>query len=356
LCLQLTGSNLVTDPISIFPRAFIGTLGGGLPTVNYPNIVNVSGTNIVNSPSPVNIPFGGNLFTLESDSGYLIFSNGVNGAGSGREFALQGPASGEMDGPITQSSGDSVNVYKLGQGTWMLNGTSSYTGTTIVSNGILVINGEIDASPVTAGGGTLGGTGLLTGPLAVATGATLALGAGAPIGTLTVNNSLILQAGSFTAMQINQAAGTNDFITGLTGVSYGGTLVVTNEAGTLAVGDSFQLFSAAGSTNDFIAVIGALPSGLGWSFNPANGVLSVVVGVNTSPVNINATASSGTLTMNWPANHTGWRLLVQTNNLAKGLSANTNDWTTVSGSSGTNQVNITINPTKPAEFYRLVYP
>jgi hypothetical protein len=47
---------------------------------------------------------------------------------------------------------------------------------------------------------------------------------------------------------------------------------------------------------------------------------------------------------------------VQTNNLAAGISLNTNDWATVPGSSGINQTNITIDSTKPAEFYRMVYP
>jgi hypothetical protein len=49
-------------------------------------------------------------------------------------------------------------------------------------------------------------------------------------------------------------------------------------------------------------------------------------------------------------------LLTQTNNLAYGISRNTNDWGTVAISASTNLVTIPINPTKPAEFYRLVYP
>jgi hypothetical protein len=49
-------------------------------------------------------------------------------------------------------------------------------------------------------------------------------------------------------------------------------------------------------------------------------------------------------------------LLVQTNHLAAGISANTNDWTTVPGSAGINQTNITMDPTKKTEFYRLTYP
>jgi hypothetical protein len=78
--------------------------------------------------------------------------------------------------------------------------------------------------------------------------------------------------------------------------------------------------------------------------------------VNTNPTNIVASVSGNVLHLSWPADHTGWRLLVQTNHLTAGISANTNDWTTVPGSAGINQTNITMDPTKKTEFYRLSYP
>jgi hypothetical protein len=84
--------------------------------------------------------------------------------------------------------------------------------------------------------------------------------------------------------------------------------------------------------------------------------LQVAIPVATNPTNITATVSGNNLSLSWPADHTGWRLLAQTNNLAQGISTHTNDWGTVSGSAGTNQVNLTIDPAKPAEFYRMVYP
>jgi hypothetical protein len=77
--------------------------------------------------------------------------------------------------------------------------------------------------------------------------------------------------------------------------------------------------------------------------------------VNTNPTNIVVSASGGVLHLSWPADHTGWRLLVQTNHLT-GLSSNPTDWTTVPGSAGINQTNIPINPANKVEFYRMVYP
>ena len=72
------------------------------------------------------------------------------------------------------------------------------------------------------------------------------------------------------------------------------------------------------------------------------------------PVNLGISGSS--LQFNWPSDHVGWRLLMQTNHLASGFSPDTNDWTTVANSSGTNQVSLPLDATQPAGFYRLAYP
>ena len=82
-----------------------------------------------------------------------------------------------------------------------------------------------------------------------------------------------------------------------------------------------------------------------------------IVTVATNPPNLTASViSPHTLQLSWPADHTGWRLLVQTNNLNKGISTNTNDWATVPGSQSIDSTYITIVPTNVSEFYRLVYP
>jgi hypothetical protein len=66
--------------------------------------------------------------------------------------------------------------------------------------------------------------------------------------------------------------------------------------------------------------------------------------------------SGNNLNLSWSADHIGWRLLVQTNNLAAGVSRNTNDWAAVAGLAATNQISIPIDRTKRAGFYRLIYP
>ena len=80
------------------------------------------------------------------------------------------------------------------------------------------------------------------------------------------------------------------------------------------------------------------------------------VAVSTIPTNIVFAVSGTNLNFSWPSDHIGWRLIAQTNNLVNGISGNTNDWGTVSGSASTNLIAIPIAPAKPMGFYRLVYP
>jgi len=62
------------------------------------------------------------------------------------------------------------------------------------------------------------------------------------------------------------------------------------------------------------------------------------------------------LTLSWPADHTGWTLLSQTNHLTKGVSANINDWMRLPNSATTNQVVIPMISTQSSGYFRLVYP
>jgi hypothetical protein len=78
--------------------------------------------------------------------------------------------------------------------------------------------------------------------------------------------------------------------------------------------------------------------------------------IPTTPTTLFGQMNGGQLQLAWPVNHTGWRLLMQTNNLNLGVSANSNDWTTVTGSTVTNITTIPIIQTNLNEYYRLVYP
>jgi autotransporter-associated beta strand protein len=89
-----------------------------------------------------------------------------------------------------------------------------------------------------------------------------------------------------------------------------------------------------------------------------NYTVNVTLQPNLSVPHLTNSVSGGTnLVFSWPADHLGYRLLVQTNNLNKGVSGNTNDWGTVAGSQSITATNIAIIKTGVTnEYYKLVYP
>jgi polygalacturonase len=72
-----------------------------------------------------------------------------------------------------------------------------------------------------------------------------------------------------------------------------------------------------------------------------------------APVHITLITGGGQMQLNWPQDHLGWHLQVQTNYNPSGIGSS---WTTWSGSSTTNQVFVPIVPTNGSVFLRLTYP
>lgn len=237
-------------------------------------------------------------------------------------------------------SGDAFNggLIKKGSGAVYLDNANSYTGTTLVTNGLLA------------------GVGSVAGPVVVAPAGKLGAGTAAGIGTFTINNNLTLQGNA--TLRIDKTGGSTvqDNVTVSGNITYGGILTVTNitsDANVLTTSDTFPLFSVTGSkAGNFSGISGSPGTGLSYSFNPANGILSIV-NMASNPTNISFSVSGSTLTLSWPADHTGWILQAQTNSLGAGLSTN---WVDVAGSAANNTNVITISPANPTVFYRLRYP
>ena len=176
-----------------------------------------------------------------------------------------------VDLTLSAPFSNSGSVTKQGNGILQLTAASTYTGNTTIGNGTLLVNGSLANGAVTVAGGTLGGTGTLGGAVTVQSGARLA--PGASLGTLTISNTLTLATGSRTEVELDAAAGTNDLVRGLTTVNYGGTLVVSNLAGTVTNGQSFKLFNPAAFSGNFSSITPSPGFGLAWSFQPTNGTL-----------------------------------------------------------------------------------
>ncbi len=296
---------------------------------NIPAIENLAGSNTL---AGILTLTGAGQYRIQSDGGLLTLSGTVSNAAAGSQSLIfQGNGNLSVTGVIQDDGTNFVSVVKAGTGSLTLAGLNTYNGSTTVA------------------GGTLGGTGTINGPVFVQSGGTLA--PGAAIGTFTIIGSLSL-AGT-TSVEINKTAGTRDQVVGLTSVSYGGTLAVTNLAGALTTNDTFALFSSTASSGDFISVTGSAGAGLAFHFNPTNGVLSVVTSIANTPTNITYSLSGNTLTLSWPASHLGWLLQSQTNSLNAGLSTN---WHDMAGTDAGTQAVITVNPANPTVFYRLRHP
>jgi len=291
-----------------------------------------------------------------------LFGGPVNvAAGTNYLTALAG-VTFTLEGAI---SGPGSIVYD-GNGVISLQGTNTYTGSTIVSSGTLQIAGTgsiantpvvsvqtnsiLDVSQVSPWtlnvGQTLTGAGTVNG--SVQANGTFA--PGNATGTLAVNGDLNL-AGNV-IIEVNKSlAQSNDManVSGALNNSGTGTLLVTNLGSALAAGDKFTVFNQPLGNGNSLTVTGG---GAIWTNNLAvDGSISVVSVGPGSPEPITFTLSGGNLNLNWPT--VGWRLQVQTNSLATGLNTN---WATVPNSTAVNAVSLPANASNPSVFFRLVYP
>lgn len=116
--------------------------------------------------------------------------------------------------------------------------------------------------------------------------------------------------------------------------------------------------SINGSTLDFRIYGRALTAGQItnlYALGPeaSNAAISAVYSVSAAPTSLAVFPAEGALHLSWPADHTGWRLQVQTNSVNAGLGAN---WVDVAGANLTNDVTLPVDATKGSVFYRLISP
>lgn len=189
---------------------------------------------------------------------------------------------------LAHAAGKTLN--KTGTGKLIFaSGTASTHGATNVNEGTLELTGVHGTGKITvAAGATLAGTGTAEGVVEVQAGGVLTM-ADNVIADLTLNSSATL-AGT-TTMEITKDGGTpaTDLVFLASGVTYGGTLTVTNittDANTLESGDSFKLFDASSYGGGFTTFnLPALPAGRSWdkSALTTTGTISVINNVS-SPV------------------------------------------------------------------------
>ncbi len=186
---------------------------------------------------------GANRLTLETGWG-LTGNIGVNGTGTTATFT-QTAIDASIANIITGSGGVIVNDGGSGR-TVALTGVSTFTGSTVVEEGRLVVNGSIAASSgvTVQDGGFIGGGGAVSN-LVLNSGSALA--PGNSIGTLNAA-SATFNAGMVYQVEVN-SAGASDLlnVSGVTTINGGKVVVVPFPD--FAVNTSYTIVASAGGVN-----------------------------------------------------------------------------------------------------------
>ena len=205
---------------------------------------------------------GVNGATLESTgAGAVTYGSGGGAnvtAGTGARVLTLGGASTAANtvGSILANGGttaDILSVVKTDAGTWVLGGANTYTGTTAVLAGTLLVNGNQSAATgaiSVATSAVLGGSGTMGGNVAFGSGALFAFNAAAPLtvsGSVTFASAATFGVSSLTGLSSSVADATYPLIAGnvnLTGLAnFGSSNAYDLGSGKAAY---FEAFSPSG--------------------------------------------------------------------------------------------------------------
>jgi fibronectin-binding autotransporter adhesin len=173
-------------------------------------------------------------------------------------------SSGVLSGP----SSCTLNV--TGSGTLTLSATNTYTGATLVNGGTLALgaNSALASTPIVVGSGTkfdvsavsagftlanfqtLSGSGVVTGAVSVASGATINPGSNALTGTLSFSNSVMETGGAINHFDLTGAPNPNNDLVIIAGdLDVSGTNSVDIAGTSLVSGTNYTLIQYGGNFN-----------------------------------------------------------------------------------------------------------
>jgi len=327
---------------------FVGIFGGGNQSLN--------GTFTLNG-----------VADFQLGDGNFIFSNVISGPGGfvrdAYNHLMVFQASNTYSGPTI--IGDGLTVALSGNGSISHSSLIFFGGST-PTNVLLDVSTRTDGALTLANGQTLGGIGTINGSLTVGAGATISpagtnttigITAGAnATGTIAATGTVVLDG--TTTLKLN-GSGVNDEVQAGAGITYGGTLNLVNISGApYAIGNSFQIFSAASYTNSFANITPATPgTGLAWDKSQLNIGFLNVVAAPLQPVLGGTRVSGGNLVFSGTGGAANGTYSVLT---ATNLTTPVTNWTVLLSSNfdgtGAFSVSNAITPGVPQKFYLLRTP
>jgi autotransporter-associated beta strand protein len=299
---------------------------------------------------------GSNSLTL---AGSFILSGADNTGPTNRTINVQNTTAPSTISGVISDAGLGCGIIQIGAGTLVLSAINTYAGPTTISNGTLLVNGQIGTNTVTVAGGTLGGSGTVLGPVTVSSGGTLAPGTSA-IGTLALSGGLNLNGNLFFKLNKSLSPQSNDVASVSGTLTNGGigTLTVTNAGSTaLVVGDKFKLFNKALTNGAALTVTGGSVT---WNNNLAtDGSISVASLTVAKPVITSIILSGANLVFsgtNGTGSAGGTYYVLSSTNVAAPLSSWTRIFTNTFITGGAFSVTNSIVPGVPDRFYLLDLP
>ncbi|MFM8413560.1 MAG: beta strand repeat-containing protein, partial [Planctomycetota bacterium] len=211
---ESSAMGVVTNAITVDNGGGIAARSGAVTFANV--ILPSAGSVILNKDDA--LTYGLTVSSNNTLTGDLTIDTSQGGASPVGDVTLAGVFSG-AGGLVKTGTGASGRV--------ILAGDNTYSGSTTVTTGTLLVNGNQSAAtgPVlVATGATLGGTGTVGGATTIATGATLSPGASP--GTLSFTQGVTLAAGSQYNWQMLSATGTAGAADAWDLLSVGGSLAI----------------------------------------------------------------------------------------------------------------------------------
>jgi fibronectin-binding autotransporter adhesin len=226
-----------------------------------PAIGNLAGDNVISGP--ITMTTGGGGTAVIVSGGSLALNGDITGNAAGRRLILGGSAgSGSVGGVLSNAGANPVGLDKVGPLTWTLTGNNSYTDTTVVTEGKLLVNGNqgsASGAVSVASGATLGGTGTIGGNITTVAGSTLA--PGTSTGTLTTTAPVVV--GGSLAIEVDATNSDRLTVGGTLDISTA-TLDITALAAPAQT--AYVIASYGVLTGTFSAVTG-MPAGYSLNYN-----------------------------------------------------------------------------------------